>query len=310
MSVVRGLVAAAVLSLGHGASAQVTNSTMAIADAFVCTGSANYESGADLTGLNFGGAGALAVAPASSAKGEFQSVIGFNLSNSVAVFDSVCGSRNWRVTGMALELSSNYGVAGVQPNNPLFNVISGGQFVIEWLADAAWVEGTGTPNLPTTDGISYSGLPVLLAQAREALCTNTYAPPGNNVHVTWPLPLTTNLVGGVHGGGDVNFRFYAADQQVGYLFNSHSYGRGNEPLMVVTAAEKPPVILWGGFTNGVFRLSGIGGAGLEYQVQTNSSLGTTNWQAMGTAAADGSGRIQFDDGTATSGRQRFYRLAR
>ena len=51
------------------------------------------------------------------------------------MFNSTYGSNHWFITGVSLELTSNYGVAGVQPNNPIFNLISGGRFVIEWLAD-------------------------------------------------------------------------------------------------------------------------------------------------------------------------------
>jgi hypothetical protein len=263
------------LCLGCIAGAQVTNSSMTTADAFLCTGSANYEGGADLTGLNFGAAGTLVVAPASSASGEFQSVIKFNLAAGVAQFNAAYGSNNWSITGVTLDLASNYGVAGVQPNNPIFPVIGGGQFVIEWLSDDDWPEGTGTPNLPTTDGVCYNSLPTLLAQPCEVLCTNTYVPPGNNVPVLWPLPLSTNLFADICGGGDVTFRFYAADNQVGYLFNSYKYGRGNEPLIQVVAT---PVlkILTGEFTNGGFQLAGIGNNNSTYQIQISTNLETTN----------------------------------
>ena len=219
----RNLLVAVLLCLGHAAGAQVTNTAMSTDDAFLLTGSPNYQDGADLTGLNFGGAGTLAVAPASSAKGEFQSVIKFDLAAGVALFNSTYGSNNWSITGVELELTSNYGVAGLQPNNPIFNSISRGQFVIEWLADDDWVEGTGTPSAPTTDGVTHNSLPMLLAATREALCTNSYTPPGNNVPVSWPLPLTTNLLADLAAGGKVTFRFYAANSQVGYLFNSHNY---------------------------------------------------------------------------------------
>ena len=187
--------------------------------------------GTDLTGLNFGGAGTLVVAPAASVKGEFQSVLKFNLTNAVAMFNTNYGAGNWTITNISLELTSNYGTSNVQPNNAIFPVINGGQFVIEWLSNDDWVEGTGTPNLPTTDGVTCDSLPDLLSGAHEILCTNTYAPPGNNVPVTYTLPLNTNLVADVSGGGDVTFLFYAADDQIGYLFNSYSYGRGNEPLI-------------------------------------------------------------------------------
>lgn len=304
----RNIFVAVTLCLGTAAGAQVTNTSMTTADAFLCTGSPNYEGGADLRGVNFGGAGTLAIAPASSASGEFQSVIKFNLSNGVALFNSTYGSNHWIITGVSLELTSNYGVAGVQPNNPIFNLISGGRFVIEWLADDNWMEGTGTPNLPTKDGVCYNSLPALLAQPHEILCTNTYSPPGNNVHVTWPLPLATNLVADISGGGEVTFNFYAADNQVGYLFNSYKYGRGNEPLIHVVAIPWLK-ILSGAFTNGGFHLTGIGGTNAMYQVQASADLSTTNWQTIGTATADSSGAIQFDDRTATNRSQRFYRFS-
>jgi hypothetical protein len=294
------------LCLGCIAGAQVTNSSMTTADAFLCTGSTNYEGGADLTGLNFGAAGALVVAPASAASGESQSVIKFNLAGGVSQFNAAYGSNHWNITGITLELTSNYGVAGVPPNNPIFPVISGGQFVIEWLAGDDWVEGTGTPNLPTTDGVCYNSLPALLAPPREVLCTNTYSPPGNNVHIFWPLPLTTNLVADICGGGDVTFRFYAADNQIGYLFNSYKYGRGNEPLIHVVATSLLK-ILSGIFTNGGFHLTGIGNNNATYQIQASTNLAMTNWLTIGTATADGNGNILFNDSSATNA-LRFYRI--
>ena len=217
-------------AFGQSAKAQVTYSGTTSADAFLATGSPGNPEGADLTGLNFGGAGTLVVAPATSVKGEFQSVLEFNLTNAVGLFDTNFGAGNWTITGISLKLTSNYGTGGVQPNNAIFPAISGGQFVIEWLSTNGWPEGTGTPNLPTMDGVTYDSLPDLLSGPHEILCTNTYSPPGNNLPVTYTLPLDTNLVAEVAGGGDVTLLFFAADNQIGYLFNSYSYGRGNRAV--------------------------------------------------------------------------------
>ena len=112
--------AVTLLCLGSTAKAQVTYTGTDYADAFLATGSPNNPDGADLTGLNFGGAGTLVVAPASSVKGEFQSVIKFNLANAVALFNTNYGAGNWNITGISLELTSNYGTGGVQPNNAIF----------------------------------------------------------------------------------------------------------------------------------------------------------------------------------------------
>jgi len=295
------------LCLGHLAGAQVTNSSMDTEDAFLCTGSPNYESGADLSGLNFGAAGTLAIAPASSAKGIFESVIMFNLAAAVAQFNAAYGTNHWLITGVALSLASNYGEAGVQPNNPIFNVVAGGQFAIEWLSDSNWVEGTGTPNLPTTDGVCYDSLPTLLTPPVEILCTNTYVPPGDNVRLLWPLPLSTNLVGNLTNGGNVSFLFFAADSQVGYLFNSYKYGRGNEPYLTVVASPLL-AILGGAFTNGAFQLTGVGGDNGIYHVQTSTNLATTTWVTIGSVTAGTNGAILFDDSNAIVP-QRYYRLS-
>ena len=309
----RRAVVFAIMLLGFGsiARAQVTYTGTDYADAFLATGSSNNPEGSDLTGLNFGAAGTLVVAPAASVKGEFQSVLKFSLSNAVALFNTNYGAGNWSITGISIQLTSNYGTSGVQPNNAIFPVISGGNFVIEWLSNNDWVEGTGTPNLPTTDGVTYDSLPDLPSDAHAILGTNTYTPPGNNVPVTYALPLDTNLVADVSGGGDVSFLLYAADNQIGYLFNSYNYGRGNEPLINITATPRvlPLEILSGYFTNGLFHLTGIGGTNLQYQVQASSDLTTTNWQTIGTVTADGAGMIRFDDPAATNS-QRFYRLSR
>lgn len=298
----------ALLAILLPAAAQITHTVMPSADAFVCTGSPNYQDGADLTGLNFGGAGTLAIAPASSAKGEFRSILRFSLTNLLAHFNTNYGVGNWTITNIELELTSNWGQSGAQPNNPIFNVITGGKFVIEWMSSDDWAEGTGNPSLPTTDGVTYNSLSALLARAHIPLCTNTYVPPGANVHLFWPLPLQTNLAADVLAGGDVSFYFYAADEQVGYLFNSPSYGRGNEPLIHITAIGLLPRLLSGQFRSATFHLTGSGRPGMTYQIEDCADLAAGNWQALGTVTADTNGSLQFDAPSAPLHSQHFYRL--
>jgi hypothetical protein len=143
--------------------------------------------------------------------------------------------------------------------------------------------------------------------ATSILCTNTYVAPGDNVKVNYTLPLDTNLLADIESGGNASLLFYAADNQIGYLFNSREYGRGNQPLIDVTAVPFMQ-ILSSGFTNAVFALTALGSPGSQYQVRGNFDLTTTNWQTLGTVTADTNGLIQFSDVTATN-QQRFYRLA-
>jgi hypothetical protein len=301
------IVVAISLGLGLTAGAQVTNSSIAVESAFLATGSPNYESGADLTGLNFGAAGTLAIAPPSAAKGCFESVLMFNLAAGVAQFNAEYGTNHWVISGVTLALASNYGVAGVQPNNPIFNVIDSGQFAIEWLSVSNWVAGTGTPNLPTTDGVDYDSLPTLLTPPCEILGTNTYVPPGENIRVGWPLPLSANLMGNLTNGGNVSLLLFAADNQVSYLFNSSSYGRGNEPYLNVVASPLL-TILGGAITNGVFQLTGLGGDNGVYNVQTATNLAATHWVTIGMVTASTNGVIQYDDTNVLVPR-RYYRLS-
>ncbi len=270
------------------AQAQLTYSGTTTADAFLATGSLDNPIGTDLAGDNFGDAGTLAISPASADKGAFESVIRFNFSAAATLFNSAYGTNAWTVSAISLTLTSNYGTNGVQPNNKIFNVISGGNFVIEWITNNVWVEGTGNPAIPTDDGVTWDSLPGLLSGPCKILGTNTYTPPGINVPVIYSLPLDTNLVADITNGGDTSLLFYATDNQIGYLFNSHEYGRGNDPLINVTAVPLLE-LLSGYFTNRVFHLTGIGGPDRQYQVQANSDLTKTNWSTLGTVAANTNG---------------------
>src|SRR6185312_6755270 len=136
------LAAAATLCCSSNTSTSflINNTT---ADSFLASGSAGNPVGTDLTSLNFGGAGTLAVAAAATTKGEFDSVIMFDSSAAVSQFNSTYGVGNWHITGATLSLASNFGTQGATPNNNIFNTINTGSFGVDWLANDSWVEGTG-----------------------------------------------------------------------------------------------------------------------------------------------------------------------
>jgi hypothetical protein len=203
--------------------------TTSTADAFL--------SGASPT-LNFGGAGTLAIAPASSPKGEFDTVIMFNTAGAVSQFNMTYGAGNWTITGLKLSLASNFGIQGAIPNNNLLNTVSGGSFGIDWLVNDSWVEGTGGGNGAANGAVSFNSIPSLLSPGYDSLGTYTYTPPGNNVYANYLLSLDGNLVSDAAAGGAVSLYFYAADNQVGYLFNSKEFA-SNHPELTVTAAAVP-----------------------------------------------------------------------
>ena len=188
--------------------------------------------------LNFGGAGTLAIAPASSPKGEFDSVIMFNTAGAVSQFNTTYGVGNWTITGLTLSLASNFGTQGAIPNNSLLNTVSGGSFGIDWLANDSWVEGAGGGNGAANGAVSFNSIASLLSPGYDSLGTYTYTPPGNNVYANYSLPLDANLVSGAAAGGDVSLYFYAADNQVSYLFNSKEFA-SNHPELTITAVPVP-----------------------------------------------------------------------
>ena len=210
----------------------ITNTT---ADAFL----ANGPSG-NLAANNYGGAGTLAIAPSSSAKGEFDSVIKFNTAAAIAQFNSAYGAGNWSLTGVTLMLASNAGTQNGNPGNAIFNTIHSGNFNIDWIANDSWAEGTGNPMMPQPTGVNFNSISSLLATA-DSLGTYTYTPPGNNVYAGYTLLLDGGLVADADNGGDVSLYFFTTDSQTSYLFNSRSFSSAtpSTPELILTAAPVP-----------------------------------------------------------------------
>jgi hypothetical protein len=211
------------------------------ADAFVATGSPKNPAGADLTGLNFGGTGMLAVGGAATPKGTFATFIRFNLDGAVAQFNTAFGAGHWKLGDVALSRSSNYGSEGAQPGNLLFNPAKGGGFQVQWIPDRGWVEGTsggmGGPGYPDGPAISYKSIRMLLMGARP-VGTFRYVPPGDASYLTYDLSPDPDMMAKAAAGGDFSLYLGPTDDQVSYLFNARSFGSGS-PELLVTAAPTP-----------------------------------------------------------------------
>jgi len=213
------------------------------ADAFVTTGPTS-----NLVNSNYGGAGALSVAAAGSAQGEFQSVLQFGLSGVKSSFDTQFGAGQWTVQSVSLQFTAQ------APGNAIFNLSAAGQFGISFMQNNSWTEGSGTPGAPGATGITFSTLNTFVSPGDEALGTFNFAG-GTSGSASYDLALTPLFSTDMLSGGTVSFRMFAADSSVSYLVNSRSFGTVSaRPVLNITAVPEPGIyalsvlgmgLLWG-----------------------------------------------------------------
>ena len=199
---------------------------------------------------NYGKAGALLVnanAPATLTKGEFDSLLQFNLVSAKTAFDLQFGVGNWVIQSIKLQLTS------APPNNSLFNIpAAAGQFTFTWMQNDSWTEGTGTPPAPTTTGITYATLPGFLSGSDEVLGTYSFGG-GTSGNTTYNLGLTTNFRADANAGNAVSLLALPADSVIVYTANSQDNTTPtNRPVLTITAEVPEPGIP-------SLLLSGVGG---------------------------------------------------
>jgi hypothetical protein len=201
------------------------------ADAFVTSGPSG-----NLTANNYGGAGGLSLAAPGSSQGEFQTVLKFDLSTARNAFDATYGAGAWSIQAISLQLTA------AAPNNAIFNASSAGNFGVSWMQNDGWVEGSGTPQSPTTSGITFSTLPSFLSGSDENLGTFSYngATSGS---FTYNLNLTPLFSADARSGSQVSFRMFAADNTVSYVSDSRSFPTTTaRPLLTITAVPEPATL--------------------------------------------------------------------
>jgi len=200
-------------------------------DAFVTTGPPTNN----LAANNYGGGGALAVSAAGLSKGEFQSVLRFDTSSAKSSFDGLYGAGLWSLQSVTLQLTAG------SPNNSIFNANSAGSFGVSWLQNDGWTEGTGTPNAPTTAGITFSSLQTVFVNpsADEALGTFSHDGSSSGTSV-YTMNMTLGFASDILAGGLVSLRLSSADSAVSYFFDSRSFGNaGSRPLLSINAVPEP-----------------------------------------------------------------------
>jgi hypothetical protein len=165
--------------------------------------------------VNFGTMGAMEIAVPTTAQSRTEeSLIRFNTAAIESGFNADYGAGNWTVTGITLTLYSNFATAGVQPGNSSFNVITAGDFELDWLSNDSWSE----------TGITYNTISsVLPGTGNNELDSlgDFYWPAAGAASTTWTLALDPNLVGNITSGGLASiFGQPTAGSTVGYLFNT------------------------------------------------------------------------------------------
>lgn len=199
-------------------------------DALVTTGPSG-----NLSSSNYGAAGALGISAPGSAKGEFQSVMQFNLASVKSTLDGLYGAGDWTVQSVTLQLNA------APNNNAIFNNPAAGQFTLSLMQNNSWTAGNGTPAAPSATGINFNTLQntYINNSTDQTLGTFSFAGGTSGLN-TYTLTLSSGLVADLFSGAELSLRGYAADSVVSYLFNSEDFGTAaDRPLLTVTAVPEP-----------------------------------------------------------------------
>jgi len=187
---------------------------------------------------NYGGGGALSVSGAAAVNGAgqqngaFDTLMRFSMSDAMSTLDAALG-QDWIVTGARLVVTEM-----AIPDNEIFNR-GVGQFEIFWMGSDDWIEGTGRPNTPTNDGVTWQDMPAILnsnADVSLGAFTNT----GANTRVSFPLKLAEQFIVDMRSSAEVSLYLTASSSNIGFTFNSRSFGNTNaQPFMELSAVANP-----------------------------------------------------------------------
>jgi hypothetical protein len=247
---------------------------------------------------NFGRAGALAVSGTSAMNasgtmnGRFDTVIRFNTTTAVAHFNTTWGANNWVVLEVRLRLTE----VGA-PSNSLFNR-GVGEFSVHSIHTDPWIEGTGAPNNPSANGITFSRLQTLLENGSE-LPLGTFMNSGQNGTTQFPLELSASFVEEIQAGGDINLYLSAVSPGIGFTFHARDFGTATaRPHLVILAGPTPQVasivsIEFMGENLVLTATGGVPGEECRLKSATDLALPRAEWTLILTELWDASGEVVF-----------------
>ncbi len=154
---------------------------------------------------------------------------------SPANFDSLYGTGRWGISKVVLVVFEQTDVNNTDFNGGI------GPFEIRWISTNNWAEGTGKPNNPTTDGITYNDEPVLLNPTIASL--GTFVNGGTDGVVRLPLSTNATFVSNLSTGQFASiFLTATSNSTVGFTFHSRNFVDPTQfPYLEVTAVPIPRI---------------------------------------------------------------------
>jgi hypothetical protein len=295
----RFLIAGLCLFATSSVTAQVVLTNYPVADTFVRSLDPTH---------NYGGAGALSVSGSIATNvigqqaGLLDSFMRFDVSGVASNFNSVFGVGHWGISSVSLVVFEQTDV-----NNTDFNG-GVGPFEIRWIATNTWTEGTGKPNNPTTDGITYNDEPSLLNSNLDK-SLGTFFNGGTDGVVQLSLGTSASFVSNISTGNLVSlFLTATTNSTVGFTFHSRNFIDSTQfPFLKITAvpiSQITSLIITGPDVKISFTTTNS----VSYIVEYNNNLIAGSWNTLTNNIAGTGGIITVTDSGAAALPQRFYRV--
>ena len=225
----------------------------------------------------------------------------FDVSGVTSNFNSIYGTGRWGISKLTLVVFEQTDV-----NNTDFNG-GVGPFEIRWIATNTWTEGTGKPNNPTTDGITYNDEPSLLNPTIGSL--GTFVNGGTDGVVRLSLGSSASFISDISTGNLVSlFLTATTNSTIGFTFHSRNFVDPTQfpylEIIAVPISQVMSLVISGSDVKISFTTTN----GLPYAVEANSNLTTGSWNVLTNSIAGTGGIVTFTDSGAATLPQRFYKV--
>jgi hypothetical protein len=224
------------------------------------------------------------------------------MSNAVATLNATLATQDWVVLRAALQVSE----VGAPPS-PIFNR-GIGTLEIRWLMSDSWIEGTGIPVGPTTNGVVWNDIASLFNPTAD-VSLGQFTNSGTDSRLSFVLGLNSSFVTDIRAGGLVTLYLTAVSPQVGFTANSRSVliSTNVPELEIIAAANPHPKIeaIADLGTNVLLSFNTISNRTYVVQVADKPSGSWSNFVTFPAEATNS--RAVLSDPKISS--QRFYRLS-